>query len=144
MLMRRSVIAKTCLFTSQVLRDFVSHLISTFNGPPTSDDWEVADPLQTLKSDTTFGIFQLIKTWIDDWSSIVVLREVALSIDNLEMRRMPAEMRVMIPSQNAETQPLEITTAVPIQTHGLLPAFGHENMVVQTPRPFADPQAISI
>ncbi|ORX37737.1 hypothetical protein BD324DRAFT_623092 [Kockovaella imperatae] len=95
----RSLVTKTGFITSQILRDF------------------------TLRSDSTFGIFQLIKTWVDDWVSVIVLRETALSIDNLEMRRTPSDMRVMIPSQSSTSRSLEVNTAIPpllFHGHGVL------------------------
>nr|XP_031857610.1 uncharacterized protein CI109_007005 [Kwoniella shandongensis]KAA5524682.1 hypothetical protein CI109_007005 [Kwoniella shandongensis] len=49
-----SVARRVGFITSQVMRDF------------------------TLKSDQSFGLFQLVKTWIDDWVSIAALRRTAL------------------------------------------------------------------
>ncbi|WVF68476.1 hypothetical protein IAT40_003243 [Kwoniella sp. CBS 6097] len=56
----RAIACRVGFITSQVMRDF------------------------TLKSDKSFGLFQLIKTWIDDYVSIYALRQTALSTSSVE------------------------------------------------------------
>ncbi|WVQ96023.1 hypothetical protein IAU59_003123 [Kwoniella sp. CBS 9459] len=56
----RAIACRVGFITSQVMRDF------------------------TLKSDKSFGLFQLIKTWIDDYVSIHSLRQTALSTSSVE------------------------------------------------------------
>ncbi|WVQ77706.1 hypothetical protein IAR50_007396 [Cryptococcus sp. DSM 104548] len=87
-----ALVCKVGFVTSQVMRDF------------------------TLKSDQTFGLFQLIKTWLDDWVSIAALRKTKLSIGNTSppvpiYSQIPA-MSVFIPQHNAISNP-DLSTAVP-------------------------------
>ncbi|OCF35189.1 hypothetical protein I316_03231 [Kwoniella heveanensis BCC8398] len=56
----RAIACRVGFITSQVMRDF------------------------TLKSDKSFGLYQLIKTWIDDYVSIYALRQTALSTSSVE------------------------------------------------------------
>jgi hypothetical protein len=71
----------------------------------------------TLKSDPCFGLFQLIKTWIDDYVSLLVLRQIALSPTSLDTPHFIPEMSVIIPpiSDNSSfyTHRPDLTTAVP-------------------------------
>ncbi|ODO08517.1 hypothetical protein L198_00247 [Cryptococcus wingfieldii CBS 7118] len=85
-----ALVCKVGFVTSQVMRDF------------------------TLKSDQTFGLFQLIKTWLDDWVSIAALRKTKLSIGNGSPpvpTYIPA-MSVFIPQHDTITNP-DLSTAVP-------------------------------
>lgn len=73
----------------------------------------------TLKSESTFGLFQLLKTWIDDYISISVLRQISLSSQSAETSTMIPSMSVIIPSQNPlELSASDLSTAMPISVGG--------------------------
>ncbi|WWC73719.1 uncharacterized protein I206_107691 [Kwoniella pini CBS 10737] len=58
----RAIVCRVGFITSQIMRDF------------------------TLKSEKSFGLFQLLKTFIDDYVSITSLRQTALSSQSVEPR----------------------------------------------------------
>nr|ODN91645.1 hypothetical protein L204_05632 [Cryptococcus depauperatus CBS 7855] len=90
------IVVKVGFVTSQVMRDF------------------------TLKSDPSFGLFQLVKTWVDDWVSIVALRKNKLStragVEPPDCRVYPKaeapSMSVFIPLHSDTADP-DLTTAMP-------------------------------
>lgn len=93
--------------TSQVVRDFVGlrALLASISRLP-----------QTLRSDPAFGLFQLVKTWIDDYVSLSLLRQSALSSQSLGLCFPPGTvpgMSVMIPAQPHTSFTNDLSTAVP-------------------------------
>ncbi|RXK36399.1 hypothetical protein M231_06365 [Tremella mesenterica] len=85
----RALVPRAGFITSQVMRDF------------------------TLKSDPSFGLFQLVKTWIDDWISIHALRQTALSPNSVQVQSLQTNMSVIIPSQGPDFVLPDLNTAVP-------------------------------
>jgi hypothetical protein len=88
-----------------------------------------------LRSEKTFGLFQLVKTWIDDYVGILAVRKTCLCTHAIETAT-SNPMSVIIPSQST-TNLIDLSTAVP---HDLaapqffnMPAFDGS---LVTPRPF--------
>ncbi|WVW86952.1 hypothetical protein I302_109008 [Kwoniella bestiolae CBS 10118] len=111
----RAIVCRVGFITSQVMRDF------------------------TLKSEKSFGLFQLLKTFIDDYVSITSLRQTALSTKSVESNNsssgsMPnttghsarssvSSMNVFIPSPSSNdlnNSSSDLSTAVPFSTGGQL------------------------
>ncbi|KAK6908478.1 hypothetical protein I203_102480 [Kwoniella mangroviensis CBS 8507] len=105
----RAIVCRVGFITSQVMRDF------------------------TLKSEKSFGLFQLIKTFIDDYVSITSLRQTALSTKSVESNAptsMPtttghsarssiSSMNVFIPSpsqNDLNISSTDLSTAMPFST----------------------------
>ena len=62
----RSFLIRLSFVTSQIMRDLtLRRQVETL-------------AVLTDISDSAFGLFQLLKTWIDDWCGLIVLRQVAL------------------------------------------------------------------
>lgn len=69
--------------------------------------------IQTLKSASSFGLFQIIKTWIDDWVAISVLRPSVLSSSSAAPSP-TLGMSVSIPTHNQlQLSEEDLPTAVP-------------------------------
>lgn len=107
-----SLVIRTGFITSQIMRDFVSPLRGS------------AD-LQTIRSEPAFGLFQLVKTWIDDWVAIKALLQTALSSHSLNPPPPPFDMTVAIP-EGGPREFRDLNTAVPQYSF---------NKNVATPRP---------
>ncbi|KAI9638927.1 uncharacterized protein MKK02DRAFT_41955 [Dioszegia hungarica] len=85
----RSLVTRAGFLTSQIMRDF------------------------TLKSASSFGLFQIIKTWIDDWVAISVLRPSVLSSSSAAPSP-TLGMSVSIPTHNQlQLSEEDLPTAVP-------------------------------
>jgi hypothetical protein len=91
--------------------------------------------LQTLRSEKTFGLFQLVKTWIDDYVAILAVRKTCLCTQTIEAAT-SNPMSVIIPSQST-TSLTDLSTAVPLNLAASqffnMPAFDGS---LVTPRPF--------
>ncbi|WVQ79199.1 hypothetical protein IAT38_001295 [Cryptococcus sp. DSM 104549] len=104
-----AIVCRVGFITSQVMRDF------------------------TLKSDQSFGLFQLVKTWVDDWVSIAALRKTKLSTTSVEAANAVAAasaagsgapaMSVYIPHHGQVANP-DLSTAVPSFAQGAAAAQG--------------------
>jgi hypothetical protein len=94
----RALVTRAGFVTSQVMRDLVSTRQRKAN--------------ETLKSDPTFGLYQLIKTWIDDWLCLSSLRQTVLSAQSASPVE-PKPMSVVIPSQNPLDFGDDLSTAMP-------------------------------
>lgn len=88
-----SLVTRAGFLTSQIMRDF------------------------TLKSAASFGLFQLLKTWIDYWIAISVLRPSVLSSESATSS--PTGISVIIPRQPLQLSEDDLPTAVPPPFHHL-------------------------
>ncbi|ORY35573.1 RFX DNA-binding domain-domain-containing protein [Naematelia encephala] len=92
----RAIVSQTCFVTSQITRDF------------------------TLRSDPCFGLFQLLKTWIDDWVVVSVVRQLVLTGggDPVDVPR--SDLTVIVPplSDWEGRDELGLVTAVPHRLSG--------------------------
>ncbi|KAK4689434.1 hypothetical protein P7C73_g678, partial [Tremellales sp. Uapishka_1] len=116
----RGLVPRAGFVTSQIVRDF------------------------TLKSSPTFGPFQLLKTWVDDWLIIAALRQTALTARSIENASAGNPMTLFIPPASQDMNSMQ--TAVP-NNFGMdfgnatqylnMPSF---EQTMNTPRPFGGDQ----
>lgn len=99
--------------TSQVMRLLVSHPSTKPNN-------------QTLRSDMSFGWFQLLKTWIDDYVGISCTRRSAFTRDEV-MQQQPQTVQLL-------SAPPTLAIDTSAQYHTI-----SQDQNAITPRPFAVP-----